>query len=313
METLPRADPYSCLPCKKNEWSDPGSTSCTERSVEYVHITEPLSVLLMLSVSFMLFLAAAIAILFAHNYSTPVVRSAGGKMCFLMLGCLSGSGFSVFFYFGIPNQIKCVLRSTFFPLFYTVCLSCLTVRSFQIVCIFKMAAKLPKAHAWWVKYNGQWIFIAVASTVQFILCALSAPRPFNDTVTFKDQIILNCDVESLILPSIAMLFAGFLGFLCFTFSYMGTDLPKNYNEAKSITFSVLLFYLSWISYFTIYFLYKGTYLPIFNAFSMLTSSYGILLSYFVPKSYVILFKPEKNTQAHFQSCIQDYTQKISRM
>ncbi|XP_064156289.1 taste receptor type 1 member 1-like [Anguilla rostrata] len=307
------ADPYSCLPCKKNEWSDPGSSSCTERSVEYVHITEPLSVLLMLSVSFMLFLAAAIAILFARNYSTPVVRSAGGKMCFLMLGCLSGSGFSVFFYFGIPNQIKCVLRSIFFPLFYTVCLSCLTVRSFQIVCIFKMAAKLPKAHAWWVKYNGQWLFIAVASTVQLIFSALSAPRPSNDTVTFKDQIIMGCDATSFIPASCALLFAVFLGILCFSFSYMGTDLPKNYNEAKSITFSVLLFYLSWISYFTIYFLYKGKHLPIFNAFSMLTSSYGILLSYFVPKSYVILFKPEKNTQAHFQSCIQDYTQKISRL
>ncbi|XP_064156324.1 taste receptor type 1 member 1-like [Anguilla rostrata] len=307
------ADLYSCLPCEKNEWSDAGSTSCTERSVDYVHITEPLSVLLMLSVSFMLFLAAAIAILFARNYSTPVVRSAGGKMCFLMLGCLSGSGFSVFFYFGIPNPIQCVLRSSFFPLFYTVCLSCLTVRSFQIVCIFKMAAKLPKAYDWWVKYNGQWLFIAVASNVQLILCAVSAPRPFNDTVTFKDQIIMNCDTAGFLPISATVLFAGFLGVLCFIFSYMGTDLPKNYNEAKSITFSVLLFFFSWITYFTLYLIQASRNLPIIRAFSMLTSSYGILLSYFVPKSYVILFKPEKNTQAHFQSCIQDYTQKISRM
>ena len=176
-----------------------------------------------------------------------------------------------------------------------------------------MAAKLPRAYEWWAKYNGHWLFIAVASTVQLILCALSAPRPLNDTVTFKDQIIMNCFTASLIPSWITLLFAMFLGILCFAFSYMGTDLPKNYNEAKSITFSVLLFYISWMSYYTIYFIFKGKNLPVFKAFSMLTSSYGILLSYFVPKSYVILFKPEKNTQAHFQSRIQDYTQKISRM
>ncbi|KAJ8264936.1 hypothetical protein COCON_G00140350 [Conger conger] len=68
------ADPYSCIPCKKNEWSDPGSTSCKERVVDYIRVTDPLSILLLLSVSFMLFLAAAITILFARNYSTPVVR-----------------------------------------------------------------------------------------------------------------------------------------------------------------------------------------------------------------------------------------------
>ncbi|XP_061115110.1 taste receptor type 1 member 1-like [Conger conger] len=307
------ADPYSCIPCKKNEWSDPGSTSCKERVVVYIRITEPLSILLLLSVSFMLFLTAAITILFARNYNTPVVRSAGGKMCFLMLGCLCGSGLSVFFSFGVPNQIKCVFRSSFFPIFYTVCLSCLTVRSFQIVCVFKMAAKLPRAYDCWVKYNGQWLFIAVASTVQLILCGLSFPRPLNDTVSFKDQIILICNTRDVILSGIIVLYAGFLGALCFIFSYMGTDLPKNYNEAKSITFSVLLFFISWISYLTLYSIHANRHLSKMEALSMLTSSYGILLSYFVPKSYIILFKPVKNTQAHFQSCIQDYTQKISRM
>ncbi|KAJ8388926.1 hypothetical protein AAFF_G00124870 [Aldrovandia affinis] len=307
------AGPFKCIACKKTEWSNPGSTSCEQRSVEYVHMTEHLSILLLLSVSFMFALAAAIGVLFACNYSTPVVKSAGGKMCFLMLGCLSCSGVSVFFYFGVPNHVKCALRNPIFALFYTVCLSCLTVRSFQIVCVFKMAAKLPRAYDWWVKHNGQWLFIAVASTVQLIFCALSSLKPHNDTVTCKKQIIMGCDTGSPISSSTGIYFIGFVGMLCFIFSYMGTDLPKNYNESKSITFSVLLFYMSWIAYFTIYSIYKGKYLPVFNAFSILTSSCGILLSYFMPKCYVILFQPEKNTQAHFQSSIQDYTQKISRM
>ncbi|XP_036390088.1 taste receptor type 1 member 1-like [Megalops cyprinoides] len=307
------ADPTNCIPCEEDEWADPGSTSCTKRSVEYLLLREPPSILLLMSVSFLLVLSIAIGVLFAFNYSTPVVKSAGGSMCFLMLGCLSGAGSSVFFYIGKPKLVTCLMRNPLFSLLYTVCLSCLTVRSFQIVCIFKMAAKLPRAYEWWVKYSGQWLFIGLASATQLVFCGLFYPKPYNDTVSINTQIIMTCSLGNMPAMGAGVFFIGFLCVSCFTFSYMGTDLPKNYNEARSITFCMLLFCTAWVSYFTLYFIYKGKYLLVFNALSMLTSSYSIVFTYFVPKSYIIVFQPEKNTQAHFQSSIQDYTQKISRM
>uniref|UniRef100_A0AAY4CY81 G-protein coupled receptors family 3 profile domain-containing protein n=1 Tax=Denticeps clupeoides TaxID=299321 RepID=A0AAY4CY81_9TELE len=310
-------DLYTCLKCQEDEWSTERSSACIKRSVEYLHFNEPLSIMIMVSATVFILLVITVSILFAYNYNTPVVRSAGGSMCFLMLGSLGLSSLSVFFYFGKPQPVDCALRNMLFIYFYTVCLACLGVRSFQIVCIFKMAAKFPKVHTWWVKHNGQWLVIIGITVVQTIICtvwmSVDRPMPQKDTESFRDKMLLNCDRQTMSFMPITLSFTWFLSFLCFCFSYMGTDLPKNYNEAKAITFSLLLFYVSWIVNFTTFLMSKDKYVQLVDAAAELFSAYGILFSYFLPKSYIIVFEPQKNTQEFFQSSIQSYTQTISRM
>ncbi|KAK9970271.1 hypothetical protein ABG768_026226 [Culter alburnus] len=309
-------DPYACFPCAESEWSDEGSAKCKARSVVYLQFTEISSITVMISATCLIILLFAIFFLFTYNYNTPVVRSAGGSMCFLMLTCLIMSSISVFFFFGQPTSVHCLLRNVIFAFFFTVFLSCMAVRSFQIVCIFKMAAKFPNVHSLWVKYNGQWLFVGFFSVIHLISCVLwmtvSAPKAFRDSLTFKDQIILSCEIGNTVTISIIVSMGWFLGFLCLLFSYMGRDLPKNYNEAKSITFSLILYNVSWIVYFTAYLILKSQYIQLLNAMTQLASIYGILISYFIPKSYIMIFQPQKNTPAYFQTSIQNYTQTISR-
>ncbi|XP_035595569.1 taste receptor type 1 member 1 [Oncorhynchus keta] len=306
-------DPYSCIDCRKTEWSKPGSTFCTQRSVEYILFTDPIAITLMFSTGVLLALTLAIVILFALNYDKPVVKSAGGPMCFLLLGCLSVSSISVFFFFGKPTVTNCALRYFLFLLFYTVCLGCFAVRSFQIVCIFKMATKFPKIHSWWVKHNGQWWLIAIVFVLQLLLLTTvftaSPPTPVSDMTSYRDQIILKCAMTRTVI--MFLLLTIVLASLCFIFSYMGKDLPKNYNESKAITLYLLFLILTWITFCTASILYHGKYLQLFNAMSVLSSSYSILFCYFLPKCYIIIFQPQKNTQQHFQGIIQRYTQNIS--
>uniref|UniRef100_A0A671T305 G-protein coupled receptors family 3 profile domain-containing protein n=1 Tax=Sinocyclocheilus anshuiensis TaxID=1608454 RepID=A0A671T305_9TELE len=309
-------DPYTCFPCAEGEWSDEGSTTCKTRSVVYPQFTEIPSIIVMVSAACLIILLIAIFCLFAYNYDTPVVKSAGGGMCFLMLTSLILSSISVFFFFGKPTFVFCLLRNVIFAYFFTVCISCLTVRSFQIISVFKMATQFPKLHSLWVKHNGQRLFIAFVSFIHFISCVIwMTVSPFKliaDSWTFKDQIMLICEMGNTICFTIVMFISWFLGFLCLLFSYMGRDLPKNYNEAKSITFSLILYYLTWIAYFTAYLTLKSKYIVILNAVAQVSSINGILFSYFIPKSYIIIFQPQKNTPAYFQTSIQNYTQTISR-
>jgi len=261
-------------------------------------------------------LLIAIFCLFSYNYNTPVVRSAGGSMCFLMLASLILSSISAFFFFGKPTFANCLLRNAIFGFFFTVCISCLTVRSFQIICVFKMAAHFPKVHSLWVKHNGQWLFIAFATVIHLISCVIwmivSPVKPIADSWTYKDQIMLICERGNSITLAIVVFIGWFFGLLCLLFSYMGRDLPKNYNEAKSITFSLILYYLTWIVYFTAYIYFKSKYIVLFNVMAQISSINGILFSYFIPKCYIIIFQPQKNTPAYFQTSIQNYTQTISR-
>ncbi|XP_036433933.1 taste receptor type 1 member 1-like [Colossoma macropomum] len=310
-------DFYTCTSCQEGEWSDEGSTYCTKRSIVYLQYTDLLSILFLLCAASFMVVSITVTILFAFNYNTPVVKSAGGSMCFLMLVCLILSNIGVFFYFGVPLPVNCVLRNIFFIFFFTVCLSCMAVRSFQIVSVFKMAAKFPKAYSWWMKYNGQWLCLAVYTFLHLIACWIwlhfGRPKPYNDNTSFKDQTILSCDIGTVVTSILAWSFLWVLSVVCFCFSYMGKDLPKNYNEAKSITFSLVLFYLGWIAYFTAYIVFRGQYVQLLNAVAQLTSSYGIIISFFIPRTYIIVFQPNKNTQAYFQTKIQTYTQTISRM
>ncbi|XP_076132964.1 taste receptor type 1 member 1-like [Alosa pseudoharengus] len=309
-------DLYSCLKCDQYEWSEAGSTSCQKCSVEYLHFSDGYSIVLMVFASSFMLLCLGVAVLFAMHRSTPVVRSAGGSMCFLMLGCFAASATSVFFYFDKPTSTNCMVRNIVYAFFYTVCQSCLFVRSFQIICIFKMAAHLPKAHAWWMKYNGQWLVVAALSLLQLLSCtvwmATSPPLPV-EKYSFKYQVVLLCLVSDMTTACLCNGLMWILSGLCFWFSYMGKDLPKNYNEAKAITFGMVLFCLSWAAYITAYVLSHSKYIQVVKIVVELSCLYGILFCYFIPKSFIIVFQPQKNTQEYFQNAIQSYTKNISRM
>ncbi|XP_075950387.1 taste receptor type 1 member 1-like [Anarhichas minor] len=301
-------DPYECINCKETEWSAAGSTSCTLRVVEYVPFTDSGAIMIMVGAWALVVITLAMSVLFAINYNTPVVRSAGGPMCFLIFGCHSLCSLSVFFYFGKPTTSFCILRFLPFLLFYTVCLACFVVRSFQIVYIFKIAAKFPKLHSLWMKYHGQWLVITVAFVTQALLLlfgyTFAPPKPYNETL-YPDKIILGCDInlKAAFGPVVLLLS---LCFLCFIFSYMGKDLPKNYNEAKAITFCLLLLILTWIIFVTVKLLYHGKYIQTLNALAVLSSLYSFLLWYFLPKCHIILFQSYKNTQEYFQGLILNY-------
>ncbi|KAF7654842.1 hypothetical protein LDENG_00064250 [Lucifuga dentata] len=177
-----------------------------------------------------------------------------------------------------------------------------------------MAAKFPKLYSWWMKYHGQWLVITVAFIIQALLLLIGyshdPPKPYNETFWYQDKIILGCEFNIKTL-SASLVMPLSLGFLCFIFSYMGKDLPKNYNEAKAITFCLLLLILTWIVFATEYSLYHGKYIQTLNALAVLSSLYCFLMWYFLPKCYIIIFQPEKNTPQYFQGLIQSYTKTIS--
>ncbi|KAM3617037.1 uncharacterized protein V6R79_001525 [Siganus canaliculatus] len=310
------SDPYTCQTCnKETEWSAEGSTSCSLREVEYISFTDTGAILVMVGALVFVALTLAMSVLFAINYNTPVIRSAGGPMCFLILGCLSLSSLSVFFYFDKPTVPFCTLRFLPFLLFYTVCLACFAVRSFQIFCIFKLAAKFKNIKQRWMKYHMQWLVIAVTSMTQTLLLVFDysyhPPTPKKIIEWQPDKIILDCK-HHLDGSRVSLVLFLLLCLLCFIFSYMGKDLPKNYNEAKSITFCLMLLILTWTICGTVFIVYRGKYNQILNALAVLSSLYSFLLFYFLPKCYIIIFQSHKNTQQYFQSLIHSYTNAISQ-
>ncbi|XP_057606899.1 taste receptor type 1 member 1 isoform X2 [Hippopotamus amphibius kiboko] len=310
---LNKSDPYSCRPCRKEEWAPEGSQTCFPRTVVFLTWHEPVSRVLLAANTLLLLLLAGTAGLFVRHLDTPVVRSAGGRLCFLMLGSLAGGSCGLYGFFGEPTLPTCLLRQGLFVLGFAVFLSCLTIRSFQLVFIFKFSAKGPTFFRAWVHNQGAGLFVAVSSTTQLLLCllwlAVWTPLPTREYRHLPQLVLLECTGASSLGFVLAFSYNGLLAVSTFACSYLGKDLPENYNETKCVTFSLLLSFVSWIIFFTMASVYQGKYLPAVKVLAMLSSLSGGFSGYFLPKCYVILCRPDLNSAEHFQASIQEYTRR----
>ncbi|XP_018606112.2 taste receptor type 1 member 1 [Scleropages formosus] len=308
---LNKSDPTSCQSCTLDEWAPPESEQCFNRTVIYLPWDEPMSVALLVVLALTMLLTLGTALTFLLHLNTPVVKSAGGRTCLVMLTALLGAAGSAFCHFGLPRPMACLLKQPLFTFSITVCLACVAVRSIQVVCIFKLANRLPRAYETWAKNNGPQVVIAALSGTELFISLVRVssepPRPTEDHQFYDDAIVLECSGFLWPGAAIELAYVALLSGLCFGFSYMGKDLPANYNEAKCITFSLLIYIISWISVFTMYSVSRDEFVMALHVGAILASVLGMLGGYFLPKMYIILLKPQMNTTAHFQNCIQMYT------
>ncbi|KAM6216891.1 taste receptor type 1 member 1 [Rhynchocyon petersi] len=310
---LNKSDLYRCQPCGKEEWSPQGSLMCFRRTIVFIAWHEPISWVLLVANTLLLLLVFGTVGLFAWHLDTPVVRSAGGRMCFLMLGSLAVGSCSLYCFFGEPTLLTCLLRLAPFALSFTVFLSCLTVRSFQLVFIFKFSAKAPTFYHAWVQNHGTSLFVVLSSVCQLLIClmwlAVWTPLPTREYQRFPQLVMLECTQANSLGFMLSFAYNGLLSISAFACSYLGKNLPENYNEAKCVTFSLLLNIVSWITFFTTASVYEGKYLPIVSVMAVMTSLGGGFSGYFLPKIYVILCRPDLNSMEHFQASILDYTRR----
>ncbi|XP_003471280.1 taste receptor type 1 member 1 [Cavia porcellus] len=310
---LNKSDLYHCQPCGREEWSPEASHTCFPRIVLVLTWHEPISLVLLAANTLLLLLLLATAGLFAWHLDTPVVRSAGGRLCFLMLGSLTAGSCSLYSFFGEPTLSACLLRQALFPLSLTIFLSCLTIRSFQLVIIFKCATKVPTSYYAWARNHGAGQFVMLSSMAQLLICLISlavwTPLPTREYQRFPQLVVLECTETNSPGFLLAYIYIGLLSVSSFACSYLGKDLPENYNEAKCVTFSLLLSFVSWITFYTMCSIYQGQYLSAINVLVRLTTLSGGFSGYFLPKCYVILCRPDLNNTEHFQASIQDYTRR----
>ncbi|NXO70217.1 TS1R1 protein, partial [Phainopepla nitens] len=310
---LNTSDPYDCQACGVDQWSPEGSEVCFNRTIEFMSWSEPLAWALLALAALLMLLIVALAVLFALNASTPVVKSAGGRMCFLMLGSLACTCCSLFCFFGEPSRVGCLLRVPLFAVSFTVFLSCVATRSFQILCIFKLNARWPALYEAWMRRQGPVLFVVASTAVQVVLCVVTEAAtpsvPRREYGARDDWVLLECSQSAS--ADATTVYTVLLSTGCFALSYAGTDLPAAYNEAKSVTVSLLLHLACSAVVLCSQGALRGRAETAMRVLTTEGTLAALLCGYFVPRAFVILLRPHKNTAEHFQMAIQKYTRRLA--
>ncbi|XP_032021493.1 G-protein coupled receptor family C group 6 member A isoform X3 [Hylobates moloch] len=304
-----QTDMPHCLLCNnKTHWAPVRSTMCFEKEVEYLNWNDSLAILLLILSLLGIIFVLVVGIIFTRNLNTPVVKSSGGlRVCYVILLCHFLNFASTSFFIGEPQDFTCKTRQTLFGVSFTLCISCILMKSLKILLAFNFDPKLQKFLKCLYKPI---LIIFICTGIQVVICTLwlifAAPT-VEVNVSLPRVIILECEEGSILAFGTMLGYIAILAFICFIFAFKGRKLPENYNEAKFITFGMLIYFIAWITFIPIYATTFGKYVPAVEIIVILISNYGILCCTFFPKCYVIICKQEINTKSAFLKMIYSYS------
>ncbi|KAE8628457.1 hypothetical protein XENTR_v10000024 [Xenopus tropicalis] len=297
-----KTDSVSCTRCSDMEWPNEMKNQCIGRKEEFLSYTKDLISAFISLVSLLFGLKTLLILgIFIKYRDSPIVRANNRSLSFLLLVSIKLSFLSVFLFLGRPVDITCMLRIITFGITFSIAVSSLLAKTIM-VCV---AFKATKPGSSWRKWLGVKLpnsVVLFCSSIQIIICmtwlAISPPFQELDIHTSPGTIIIQCNEGSAIGFYSVIGYMGLLAAVSFVLAFLARSLPDSFNEAKYITFSMLLFCSVWITMIPAYLSTKGKNTVCVEIFAILTSSAGLLACIFLPKCYIIQFRSEMNTKCH---------------
>ncbi|XP_063348592.1 extracellular calcium-sensing receptor-like [Pelmatolapia mariae] len=288
-----------CIKCPEYYWSDKDKVKCVAGEEEFLSFYDAMGIILVALTLLGFILTSIITIVFHSFRYTPIVKANNSEISFLLLLSLKLCFLCSLVFIGQPSWWTCRLRQAAFGISFVLCLSCVLFKTIVVLLAFRTYG--PGSRGRMLFSTAQQRILIICTTApQICLCTgwvLAAPPfPFRNPnyQASTGRIVVECKEPWP--PGFYLLlgYIGLLAFACLVLAFLGRKLPDTFNEAKLITFSMLIFWAVWISFIPAYVSSPGKFSVAVEIFAILSSSFGLLLCIFIPKCYIILLRPERN-------------------
>ncbi|XP_028641315.1 vomeronasal type-2 receptor 116-like [Grammomys surdaster] len=295
-------DVDQCMPCLDHQYANKAQDHCLQKSMTFLDYEDPMGIGLSCIALCFSALSSLVLGIFLKQKNTPIVKANNRTLSYILLVALNFCFLCSFLFIGHPNTATCILQQTTFGVVFTVAVSTVLAKTITVVLAFKVTAPGRRIR-WLLVTRAPNFIVPICTLIQIILCGvwLGNSPPFIDTDTHSEHehIIIMCNKGSVTAFYCVLGYLGALALGSFTMAFLARNLPDTFNEAKFLTFSMLVFCSVWITFLPVYHSTKGKVMVAVEVFSILVSSAGLLGCIFAPKCYIILLRPQRNSiQGH---------------
>uniref|UniRef100_A0A803JIK4 G-protein coupled receptors family 3 profile domain-containing protein n=1 Tax=Xenopus tropicalis TaxID=8364 RepID=A0A803JIK4_XENTR len=297
-------DSSNCFPCTDETWPNEGRTECLPKPVDFLSFEEPLGITITCTTIFSYISTVTILCVFIRYKDTAIVKANNRDLTYVLLGSLSLSFLCPLLFIGQPHRFTCLFRQVTFGVIFVLSVSCVLAKTIMVVIAFR-ATKPGSNMRRWLGPSVPGLKVSACTNLQLFICIFwmlyCPPFPERNTRIKIGVIVFQCNECSDTLLWCMVGCMAFLSCVCFLVAFLARKLPDTFNEAKWITFSMLIFLSVWIAFAPAYLSTQGKYMAAVEVFGIICSSAGILVCIFLPKCYIILLRPDLNTRGNILS------------
>ncbi|RUS70663.1 hypothetical protein EGW08_021571 [Elysia chlorotica] len=288
-----------CRACALGMWPNLNKTDCLEIPIEFIDIGDTEAIVCVSLACLGMCATAWVAAIFARNHNTPIVKASTRELSYILLIGIALAFSSNFFIVSKPCREFCYIVRILPGLSFSLIYGALVTRTNRIARILEGSKRILTKKPKFMSASAQLVITGIIIGVECaVIVGMLLYQPPNSKLDYpsRQEVRLVCDTSTLGIV-VPLGFDLVLILLCTIYAVKTRNLPENFNEAKFIGFTMYATCVIWMGFFPIYF--AGEHKEVTLCICVSLSAAIALLLLFVPKVYIIVWVPEKNTRGAF--------------